>query len=196
MAASGLRLHWEAFFGWRDDPGPRERLWTALAQCSVVHRLQLDVENHVDWKEDISLAERQLLASINCGVLILDLWGECCEMLQPLALLTVQAEQVYCKVLFMCDDVVAWSALTAHPGCYVLLMCCSELRVTGCPGHLPGFAKGWALTLVPDCFGGKVPGLPLEHFLPGPRGHLVWRNSAVSEPQLESAYEMLQLDRE
>ena len=94
------------------------------------------------------------------------------------------------------DGEIAWSALTAQPGCFVLSTCCSELRVTGCPEHLPAFAKGWALTLVPDCFGGEVQGLPLDHFMPGPSGHLVWRNSAVMDPQLKSAYETLQLDPE
>ena len=92
MPASGLRLHLKADFEWLDNDAPRQRLWTALAQCSPAHRLQLRVEHAVDWETEASNAERQVLAAISCRLLVLNLWGECHQMLQPLARLAVRAD--------------------------------------------------------------------------------------------------------
>ena len=194
-AGRGVSLRVQACFDWLDDAAPRLRLWKALAQISPVDHLQLGVDSDVTSSADVSAAERQLLQAISCWQLVTKFWTESCSLQQPLALLSVRAEQLCCELHPYCHGfTIAWSLLAATPGYFVVSSSCG-FRVTGCAGGLPAFAQGWALMLKEGPSGvpwlGKLEGLPLGQFVPGPRGHRVWRNSAASDLCLADALAQL-----
>ena len=107
-------------------------------------------------------------------------------------------EALCCRFLCNSEDTeedhhqVPWSLLTMRPGVYALELLPGEtLTVSGCTNTLPFHTSGWALVLLQFCDSGIVQGLPVNLFMPGPRGHLVWRNSAVSDSDLQRAYELM-----
>ena len=58
-----------------------------------------------------------------------------------------------------------------------------SFSVTSCDDIMPAYAQPWALVLkLSDHI--EIHGLPLRHFVRGPRGHLVWRNDRVSDADL------------
>ena len=191
----GAILCLQACLTWSGDPAARLRLYTAVAECSV-QRLQICVEigSH-STAAVLAPAERQLLATVSCSLLVLHICTEGGSTQQPLALLDAQAPKVYCEL--QCgseDDTVAWSVLAARPGVFVLSTTNCSLVISGCHGDLPPFAAGWALVLKQrhPAFPARVQGLLLSNFVLGPKGHLVWRNSRVSDHCLEEAYSQLE----
>ena len=101
----------------------------------------------------------------------------------------------YNTVCFFLDDphcswpgVFEWTFLAARQGPIVVDL--AEIEVFGCPGTLPERAGGWSMVLLQPRFRYSR-GLPLNLFVPGPRGHLVWRSSCVSDAGLTRALDKL-----
>ena len=169
----------------------RQKLWAALAAVPSLHQLQLK-DGIEDWDQlPLSRDEAQQLAAVRCRELILP-EGLLSEVFGPYLTGCVSCEAV---LLYHCfpgpSNTLLWAVLAARPGVYVL-QTDGELTVMQCPGVLPAFDSPWALVLeVPEQ--GIFQGLPTSLFLPGPRGHLVWRNSAALDSHLAAAYDKLQL---
>ena len=188
-AASRRGVHVTVFLGllWRDTD--RQQLWAALAQCPRLHSLQLDIILRNE-DEQPSASEQQLLASISCRQLVMDVGiyaGGCNSDLQLRALLSVRAEELWCRldVGLRAGVPVSWAVLAVRDGLFIVSGGRdSPLKVVGYTGDLPVFSQGWALLLEQ---GSRILGVPMHVFEPGPRASLVWRGQATADSTLEQA---------
>ena len=170
--------------------GVRQRLWAALA-CVCFERLRLTLES-VSTGDTASSAELRQLASVRCGELVLS--GLLAVQSGGQLLENLQAAQLYCHDQYVDrDSSLAWSRLTVRAGVYVLeVHPAAKLTIDGCSATLPAFDKPWAV-VVRQPQQGVVRGLPLSSFRPGPQGHLVWSNHAMTDRCLKAAYAALRL---
>ena len=164
----------------------RQALWTALAQCCHLSRLQVHVDTHLGVS--VSAAEQQLMAAISCSELVLHalIYN---SLSRTEALLSIRCEHLYCGLGSQREESLDYSLLTAHPGIY-LLDSDTLTRITYWPTTPPAFAQGWAVVLRQRSSDMRED-LPGPCFVPGPQGHLVWRNSHVSDAMLNRAYNVL-----
>ena len=175
----------------------------AAAACGVRIKLCATVQNALSWQ---SLARSiacivvldELRLNSSCSALTFTAARPagavvCCRELTLWACTSATAGQllawVECQTLhcLLCLD-LQWSFLSAQAGIYVTFV--SHQHVFDCDGTLPALAGPWALVLLqPQC--SSVTGLPLDLFVPGPRGCLVWRNALASDADLERALDKL-----
>ena len=174
----------------------RELLWAGLAGLANLDTLYLHYEGGNAVQVPVSDRECELLSAVRCREVVLPsgFWLPGTEVL----LLAAQCETALCRHLAIGRGLaapLAWSWLTAKPGLYVLDMSArmgteDSLTVLDCAGTLPDFTQPWALVRTNpqhSC----LRGVPASVFRPGPRGFLVWRNSAASDGYLEAAYDRL-----
>ena len=149
------------------------------------------------WRfgEALPPEEQQLLSALHCEELVLNLHVHCKTSAFLQTLSVMQCDQLLCRLHGWPIQCVDWAVILQRAGIFVLF-CCTMFRVTGCSGIQQVFAQGWALVkeLLPyaDLPEDLPGGLPLHLFSPGPHGHLVWRNSAVTDEGLERAYDLPQ----
>ena len=167
----------------QDSGGPRQALWTALAQCCHLNRLQVRVDTHLGVSA--SAAEQQLMAAITCSELVLHatMYNSPSHIE---ALLSIRCEHLYCGLSSVREESLDCSLLTAHPGIYVLDSD-TLTRIACWPTTPPAFVEGWAVVLRRRSSDMRED-LRRACFVPGPRGRLVWRNSNVSDAMLDRAY--------
>ena len=65
------------------------------------------------------------------------------------------------------------------------------MAVSDCPGVLPRDDEPWALVIQTNAEQVAVGGLPASQLRPGPRGCLVWRNTAATDAYLLAAFDKL-----
>ena len=134
-----------------------------------------------------SSLEQQLLALVRCNELVLHDGFQLPFTEQLLQLVSCDTVLCWHSCCETGPPDVQWSWLAVKAGVFVLdLRDGVSLTITECRGALPRFALPWALVIAwPGQ--GTISGLPLHLFQSGPKGCLVWRNSAMTFATLEAA---------
>ena len=185
-----VRLHLTRFWGLKQ--AARLSLWAALAQIPPLTLLHVQfVSLKVLESFAYSARELRLLDSVMCEQLALHL-----NILngpfdtEQLLLPGLSCGHFFCRISASKCFAVDWSLVAWRPGVYILDDS-PKLRVHGLIGRLPPLLpEPWALVLKKSR-GQPAEGVPAHLLEPGPRGHLVWRNSAATDAVLERAYDAL-----
>ena len=188
-ASHGVHVGISLELSWSSDALPtRLALWAGLADCSNLSRLHI----RTLAQAPISSTEQQLMAAISCSELVL--YATTLTSVMPAqvqALLGIRSELLYCALSTFFQGTLDCSLLAARPGIYVA--CNVRLTgITGCPAFPPAFAQGWAVVLLQSS-DALIQNLPGPCIVPGPQGHLVWRNSHVTDAMLIRAYKLLNI---
>ena len=167
-------------------------LWRSLAQVPLLDELHL--KDYLCISDSVSAAEQQLLASVRCKHLVVHntpgwmpyaealMQSACCSSVTCQYVCTGQRTKLDWDWLAAAGIHVIDGRATLFPYSWDS----RSLAVYDCDNIMPDHAQPWAIVLqLPGHF--SVQGMPLSRFLPGPQGHLVWRNRYVSDSDLEVA---------
>ena len=182
----GWQQDWES--GEESEPWTltREHTWAALAQVSLLDELRLSVGIGRAGEFAASARELQLLASVRCKQLVLHVGMQSPFTEQLVHALKPDFVVWHHASYSAAGAAVQWSVVRAQPGVYVM-----GHKLDGCCEGLPVHSAPWALVFEraqPHSVTGLPAGSRIES---GPCGHAVWRNSAMTDDVLVSAYKSL-----
>ena len=165
---------------------PSQSKWQRSYTCVLLlpHLDQLQLRVGTSLRGDLLVFKPQ--QPLRCRQLVLFAGHQ--QTLEYL-LRAVRCETCFCHLKIDGTSVTGalqCTALAAQPGLYVLDSD-APLTVLGCAGQQPAFTEGWALVVTKQWAQGLSP----DWFSAGPRGHPVWRNSAVSDADLDDFYQTI-----
>ena len=165
-----------------------QRLCSSMAGLSVLDELRLVCPYAYEFV--VTNATLHLhISPVRCAVLNMEV--QTCVAAEHL-LKKLECQVLHCLIRRLhFSQPLEWAMLSARPGIYIVDM--GRLSVQGCDSQLPQVAGGWALVLLQP-LRTSVTGVPLSQFAPGPGGHLVWRNSLVSDADLWVALAAFETD--